>query len=726
MFNGGMGMTKPGAPVASGILASSQPLVDVLASQARDNLTNGINVGSQMYGSNVQSTNLMNQGGVANYAPGGISYTTNEAGDVVRIPVSGSQEEAEIVENEGLGMFAGLSPSAFGLSDAPGNRFSRKIDQKGAVELFDRRVEQGTQDPTKPMVLPDGTIVVRNANGETEIAVMGRQSEEDIYEVKSPVTMDIGAREYPELNIKRGSVLAGEPLIFDDDTVQLDSEKIEEEKSPVEEVEEKLTELQSSNMTNIPDKSEAIDMLSITNGMSLVPEDKKSSSDDNKSDAKETTTEETTTEETAPDDPYDFTDKDLYDAFDANIVDDVRANANANDTPKVASTLEEFKEEFKNAMPEYQGMSDEEKGNAWIKMGMAVAAGQSGNAITNIANGVLATIDEFADDPKQKREYEMKVALAGSKYALQRLNEERVKLEGLEKEGRTLLDYVTSTPFTFNGKEYIKGDAFQITRAQFDEGILAQLPAGAVVQPAIFKDMEDTLQSFNDFQATLASSGAKMSNWIEERDKYTNTLGDMKSGINMRLYLGQAADLLNNGDVLGGRGIVLSGFDQALNFLGLDQGQLNTLRSKDKQAYNQKMKEVGTQMLTQILGETNRTISDNDRKLVNELTALIGDYKATGLNLDVINEKILSIDRKIQEDLQLNTIKLQGIESTWSKGTKVKDSPVNPSIELQRARKSLFPTQRGRATTAGNQKIFKYEDIWDTENNVFKRGIEWE
>ena len=150
------------------------------------------------------------------------------------------------------------------------------------------------------------------------------------------------------------------------------------------------------------------------------------------------------------------------------------------------------------------------------------------------------------------------------------------------------------------------------------------------------------------------------------------------------------------------------------------------MRSEDKQAYNQKMKEVGTQMLTQILGETNRTISDNDRKLVNELTALIGDYKATGLNLDVINEKILSIDRKIQEDLQLNTIKLQGIESTWSKGTKVKDSPVNPSIELQRARKSLFPTQRGRATTAGNQKIFKYEDIWDTENNVFKRGIEWE
>ena len=130
-------------------------------------------------------------------------------------------------------------------------------------------------------------------------------------------------------------------------------------------------------------------------------------------------------------------------------------------------------------------------------------------------------------------------------------------------------------------------------------------------------------------------------------------------------------------------------------------------------------------MLTQILGETNRTISDNDRKLVNELTALIGDYRATGQNIDVINEKILSIDRKIQDDLQANSIKLQGIESTWGEGVKVKDSGVIPSDILRKNREAQFPSQRGRATTDGTQKIFKYEDIWDIENNVFKTGIDW-
>ena len=731
--NGGMGMTKPGANVASGILSSSQPLVDVLAGQARDNFTNGINVGNQifgsnninvgnqMYGSNVQGTNLMNQGGVANYAPGGISYTTNEAGDVLRVPVSGSVEEAEIVNNEGLGMFAGMDSEQFNFSDAPGNRFSRIIDQKGAVELFDRKVEKGTQDPTKPMILPDGTVVIRNANGETEIAVKGRQSGDDIYEANAPQNLT--------------AENTGLPLTKAEDLLTFERRDMPTEQYPSETetetdvvTEGELPGYSNSDMSSSGGKKQ--DVIDYGSLISPITDNSNIEEIDDivvtgESDTKTETETETEGNTDQVTDPYDFTDKDLYDAFDANVVDDVRANANANDEKTTEEKMAAFKEEFKNAMPEYQGMSDEEKGNAWIKMGMAIAAGQSGNAITNIANGVLATIDEFADDPKQKREYEMKVALAGSKYALERLGADRVKLEGIEAENRTILDYVTSTPFTFNGKEYAKGDPFQITRSQFNDGILNKLPKGAVVQPPIFKDMEDTLQSFNAFQATLSSSGAKMGDWIKERDLYGTVVEDMKSGINMRLYLGEASELLNNGEVAGAQGLLLSGFDQALNFLNLDQTYLTNLRSSDKQLYNQKMKEVGTQMLTQILGETNRTISDNDRKLVNELTALIGDFRATGQNIDVINEKILSIDRKIQDGLQANSIKLQGIEATWGEGVKVKDSGVIPSDELRKNREAQFPSQRGRATTDGTQKIFKYEDIWDIENNVFKRGVDW-
>ena len=383
-----------------------------------------------------------------------------------------------------------------------------------------------------------------------------------------------------------------------------------------------------------------------------------------------------------------------------------------------------FKEEFKNAMPKYQGMSNEEKGNAWIKMGMAIAAGQSSSTITNIANGVLSTIDEFADDPKQKREFEMKVALAGSKYALGRLNEERVKAESLDKEGRVLLDYVASKPFTFNGKEYAKGDPFQITRAQFDEGALGDLPAGAVVQPAIFSDMEDTLQAIQDFEATKLGSGAKLESWIKERDLYTTTLDSMKSGINMRMYLGEATDLINNGDIMGASGYLRQGFDRALNAVGLTAGQLQKFRTSNRDMYNAKMKQIGTQMLTKILNEGTKTISDNDRKRVEDLIATMTDFSAGTVNIDVVNEKIIALDNQIEKGLQKDALQLKTIEATWAEGTRVKGSPVNPTDLLKFSRETMFPETTAQITSQGN-KIFKFEDIWDVEKGVFKRGIDW-
>ena len=784
--NGGMGMTKP---AASGILASSQPLVDVLAGQARDNLTNGINVGNQMYGlnvgnqmpgsnginvgnqmpgSNVQGTNLMNQGGIANYAGGGVEARKRARDNLgvkivptgdgkVIVPVAGSQDmnknAEEIVTeevvtddeslrtNQGAGMFEGLTPNDIaGRSDAEGSVFSRQLRKgSGAVQDAWRiHIERGG-NPTEPVILPDGTIIVGNADGTNgQIYVEGRTSGQGIYEesrlvpglTKENIGL-VGNKNMAEITTLPGDIVGdvGAP----DETI---SETIESEKISPDQIAANIAEINAKNikseadlrdMTKQDSNDSNVVIKEIFGDEVVTPEGKKVVEKKKVTPEGKEITKKSEEVVNDPGDTDQVTDDiSLTSDSEAVLMDSINnIQINAKDEKTTAEKMAVFKEEFKNAMPEYQGMSDEEKGNAWIKMGMAVAAGQSGNAITNIANGVLATIDEFADDPKQKREYEMKVALAGSKYALERLGADRVKLEGIEAENRTILDYVTSTPFTFNGKEYAKGDPFQITRSQFNDGILNKLPKGAVVQPPIFKDMEDTLQSFNAFQATLSSSGAKMGDWIKERDLYGSVIKDMKSGINMRLYLGEASELLNNGEVAGAQGLLLSGFDQALNFLGFDQGELSILRSKNKQLYNQKMKEVGTQMLTQILGETNRTISDNDRKLVNELTALIGDYRATGQNIDVINEKILSIDRKIQDDLQANSIKLQGIESTWGEGVKVKDSGVIPSDILRKNREAQFPSQRGRATTDGTQKIFKYEDIWDTENNVFKTGIDW-
>ena len=102
--------------------------------------------------------------------------------------------------------------------------------------------------------------------------------------------------------------------------------------------------------------------------------------------------------------------------------------------------LKDYKKEFIDAMPEYEGMSKDEKAYAWIKMGMAIAAGESPNAITNISKGVLATIDEFSDDPKKRREYKQQLQLSAANYALQRLAQDEKLSNQDERNGQWFVD----------------------------------------------------------------------------------------------------------------------------------------------------------------------------------------------------------------------------------------------------------------------------------------------
>tara|TARA_R110000765_G_scaffold167185_1_gene272117 strand:- start:896 stop:3238 length:2343 start_codon:yes stop_codon:yes gene_type:complete len=761
--NGGMGMTKP---AASGILASSQPLVDVLAGQARDNLTNGINVGNQMYGtdninvgnqmygSNVQGTNLMNQGGIANYAPGGFGSNPD-----ARISLGGNEELLKRLvpsteylnrRNYPPGITYPTARSMYQYSEK--DISSEEYPNKGYVDLPGRGKNEGKSRFQQALGYINPVYnVPLNAplSGIAQFLTSGRGNENetgfnvaDDFSTASPtqlstidalLSMNEGREEEilaaaKEVITNQGSTEDGVGLkeqITDilnqtptapteEELTLLEAEKLEKEKRPV--------DLGDLGMSKVAPKTtsngevvegtvvDAVDNSNIEEIEDIVV-------------TGESDAEETITEETAPDDPYDFTDKDLYDAFGANVVDDVRANANANDEKTTEEKMAAFKEEFKNAMPEYQGMSDEEKGNAWIKMGMAIAAGQSGNAITNIANGVLATLDEFADDPKQRREYEMKVALAGGKYALERLGQDRVKLEGIEKEGRTILDYVTNKAFTYNGKDYVKGDPFQITRAEFTQGVLGDLPAGAVVQPAIFADMEDTLQAFNAFKTAELGSGALMSDWNKQSTEYGVLLDNMQSGINMRMYLGEATDLINNGDVMGASGYLKQGFDRALNALKIDPKTLQKWRSDDRDMYNAKMKQIGTQMLTKILNEGTKTISDQDRKRVEELIATMTDFAAGTISIDVVNEKIIALDGQIEKGLRVDGLRLGTIEANWM-GGKVKGSAVDPEKSLRVNREGMFPSTTAQITSQGN-KVFKFEEIWDVEKGIFKRGIDW-
>jgi hypothetical protein len=97
----------------------------------------------------------------------------------------------------------------------------------------------------------------------------------------------------------------------------------------------------------------------------------------------------------------------------------IKDAANAGDTKKTTKGIESYIQEFKDAIPKYEGKTEYEQGMDLVKMGMAIAAGESPNAITNIAKGVMATIDNFTSDDKERRTYKRQVDLSAAKYGLE-------------------------------------------------------------------------------------------------------------------------------------------------------------------------------------------------------------------------------------------------------------------------------------------------------------------
>ena len=708
MFNGGMGMTKPGASMASGILASSQPLVDVLAGQARDNLTNGINVGNQMYGSNVQGTNLMNQGGVANYAPGGISYTTNEAGDVLRVPVSGSVEEAEIVNNEGLGMFAGMDSEQFNFSDQPGNRFSRMVDQKGAVELFDRRVEQGTQDPTKPMILPDGTVVIRNANGETEIAVKGRQSGDDIYEANVPQNL---TAENTGLPLTKAEDL----LTFerrDMPTEQYPSETETETKTDV------VTEGELPGYSNPDMPSSGGKKEDVTDYGSLIPpttsegENKITGqglgmfaglTDEDLAKPTTTSTSTSTVEEQQQ------------------KINDILKTANEKQSTQTSDNLLKTKiKEFTDAMPEYEGMSDDEKSFAIIKMGMAIAAGQSPNVIENISKGVLATIDEFGDDPKAKRKYEQQLKLSAAQYALQAVNDDESQKRKDERTGVWMVNDKDQSIFITNE---------MIVNGTLPEGITSENLEIANITALGKKQALVSTALVNARKEMLIDDTYK----DEQQEKYQSQVKRFNDAEVGKLYIENAILNLdeNTGDIVSFRGGVQNMGNKVLRTLGFKNNkQWDTIDEmrKDVRLAFQKLIPVSLAGVQSANSISNRDVQFLADAYVDSAMLKDGSFSFVGINEDILRSRLQETIKLFKANQKDSLSQIATIENNLATrilpGQSLEDfADPKKNVSALEAIAAFKPNLLGTGTQGKDNVNITIGDITLTQSGVSDTGI---
>lgn len=330
-------------------------------------------------------------------------------------------------------------------------------------------------------------------------------------------------------------------------------------------------------------------------------------------------------------------------------------------------SLEAAVKEFTEAMPEYE-RSDETAGYNIIMLGAAIAAGESPNAVKNIAKGVQQALPAIIKDQKEAEAYLRSVKMAGTKYALGK----RDKLEAERRAGeRAKNTYYLDKDVTITGP-----DGQPITYKQgwnrFNDGTVNEI--NTITNQAL-----TPLSAWNAAQAASAAaikargSGYEKSSSVDARlnDKFTVGLkvqfptaaarakGAKPVVLNPSALTNGYFEAVGNNDsllalanssaeLLGKPDQKVTGFNQIAGKLYdvqrayLGENAPNLLRSmsitdregattyaktktdlrgvefSDANLYNTQLRFLAIQMAPLLLGESGKTISDGDRRLIAE------------------------------------------------------------------------------------------------------------
>jgi hypothetical protein len=124
-------------------------------------------------------------------------------------------------------------------------------------------------------------------------------------------------------------------------------------------------------------------------------------------------------------------------------------------------------QEYAAAAPKYEGM---DKNLMLAQIGFAIAAGESPNAMQNIANGLLAGSDVLIKDKAAKAEFDRQVQLNAMQYGFETTKAERER-------GRQPLSFVALEDTVYKGKPVKKGQPVMIPYSEIERNG-GMVPAG--------------------------------------------------------------------------------------------------------------------------------------------------------------------------------------------------------------------------------------------------------
>ena len=322
------------------------------------------------------------------------------------------------------------------------------------------------------------------------------------------------------------------------------------------------------------------------------------------------------------------------------------------DNPRLRRLIKEFTD---NA-PKYEGL---DSGLALAKIGFMMAAGESPNAIVNIANALNKGADMFLEDDKKRKEFKRQVDFAGLQYGIGEISKLRAEGRAAAREGRKPLFFVADGPIEVDGVKYKDGDTVKLTM-----GYLLNNPL-----PKNLQHLEMAKASIKAEEAIKKASLTAASKNLMDTKEYGEIVDEItEAGVKFRSsnYLRNVleANLVRTaeGKITGFKPAFNSLIDSAFSAVGIDTPSKFT----DKKKYDAQMADVANNLLEEILGESGKTISDNDRKILYNLVGLkTGVFGNVFDNKEVIGGKIQNVMNKLdeQEQRSLNIFRSR-LEST--------------------------------------------------------------
>lgn len=306
-------------------------------------------------------------------------------------------------------------------------------------------------------------------------------------------------------------------------------------------------------------------------------------------------------------------------------------------------TAADFAKQFADMSPKYKGT---DKGMMLAQIGFAIAAGDSPNAMSNIANGLSAGADMMIKDKAARDEFDRQIQLTSMQYGLGEASKMDAEKRLMEREGRNGNFFVADRAVELGGRKYAAGESvFLPNEVLWDKGV----PAGLVTE-----SMADTVAK-NKAAYEVALEKAKADKAISVGDftklttELNNAADSLESTRALRPLLEASIIRAADGKVTGVSASFTDWTNRAANAAGVDLGK----QYEDPAQFQKDMLNVSNQLIQEILRETGRNISVSDRQIVADMVGQINnDYDRITADPNVLLGSLQNVLKVIDKNEQ--------------------------------------------------------------------------